>query len=94
MNRSIEGIDGILRGDTRYKDLSPLIIDTVMLREGRRTPVALPASSVCFSEQLDYVLLFVWSYVYMVCRKLVKDLVLFSVMMCHWENISQHFKGT
>lgn len=58
MNRSIEEIDGIRHGDTRYKDLNPQIIDTVILSEGRRTLVALHASSVCFSEQLDYVPLY------------------------------------
>jgi hypothetical protein len=83
MNRSIEEIEGIRHGDTRYKDLNPLIIDTVMLREGRRTLVALHASSVCFSEQLDHVLLFIWIYVYVIFRKLVKDLVLLG-MVCHW----------
>jgi hypothetical protein len=79
MNRSTEEIDRIHHGDTRYRDLNPPIINTVMLREGHRTLVALHASSVCFSKQLDHVLLFIWSYVYMIFRKLVKDLVLFSV---------------
>jgi hypothetical protein len=46
MNRSIEEIDAIHHGDTRYKDLNPLIINTVKLREGRRTLVALHASSM------------------------------------------------
>jgi hypothetical protein len=93
MNRSIEVIDGIHHGDTRYKDLNPPIINTVKLREGHRTLVALHASSVCFSKQLDHVLLFIWSYVYMIFRKLVKDLVLLGMMMCHWGNTSQHFRN-
>jgi len=45
-NRSIEEIDGIHHGDTRYKDLNPLIINTVMLRERHRTLVALHANSM------------------------------------------------
>jgi hypothetical protein len=88
MNRSVEEIGGIHHGDTRYKDLNPLIIDSVMQREGRRTLVGLHASSVCFSEQLDHVLLFMWSYIYMIFRNLVKDLVLLGMMFCRWGNIS------
>ena len=83
-NRSIEEIDGIRHGDTRYKDQNPLIIDPAMLREGRRTLVALHASSVCSSEHLGHVLLFIWSYVYMIFRKLVKDLVVLGMMLGHW----------
>jgi hypothetical protein len=57
MNKSKEEIDGIRQGDSRYKDLNPLI-DPVMVKDGCRTLVAPHASSVCISEQLDRALLF------------------------------------